>query len=154
MSLGQEVTLRCIVKGHPAPKITWLLKKEEVLSDSDDFKISQISSGSELTIKRVVADQNFFVCEAQNILGRNSQSFHLDVVTATKIQSGPESKTAQVLYKILHDNCYNSPLSLVLGRFYRCQFHQHFTHSFFVQKFLVKLFSICILRLNFLEQEY
>ena len=105
MSVGQELSLRCIVKGYPAPSITWLLKKEK-LSNTSDFMISQISSGSELTIKRVVADQNVFVCEAENILGRNSQYYHLDVVTATKIQSGPESKIAKVSVQFVLDKAF------------------------------------------------
>ncbi len=32
---------------------------------------------------------------------------------------------------------------------HRCQFHQHFTSSFFVQKFCLQLFSTCILGLYF-----
>ncbi|XP_078093175.1 basal cell adhesion molecule-like [Mustelus asterias] len=75
---GEKVTLTCVASGHPTPKITWNVDKNQVLESFENAVTSKVSLP--ITSEMV---QTGVMCNATNKYGSTHRSFHLGIVPPT-----------------------------------------------------------------------
>ncbi|XP_041032684.1 basal cell adhesion molecule-like isoform X2 [Carcharodon carcharias] len=75
---GDSVTLTCTASGHPKPKITWNVEKQQLQTSSDNAVTSKVSLP--VTSEMV---QSGVMCNATNKYGSAQWSFHLAIVPPT-----------------------------------------------------------------------
>ncbi|XP_015771107.1 PREDICTED: hemicentin-2-like isoform X8 [Acropora digitifera] len=79
-AVGELVTLSCIAKAKPPPKMSWKTDLDEVdLEPSNDGKVQQINAqvdSIELTVKTSSLNEVFY-CVAVNLLGSDSQIYRI-----------------------------------------------------------------------------
>ncbi|XP_055949336.1 papilin-like [Argiope bruennichi] len=81
---GTSALLRCIVKGYPAPKITWTHRNQPLDSDSGDYKISPDGSLHIMSVGD--AHEGMYTCSAENGIGKPvTRFFNLIVFVDTQI---------------------------------------------------------------------
>ena len=74
------ITLDCLVRGKPAPLITWL-KDFEPLNITADPRIELERNGTLVITDADVEDSGFYTCVADNGLGINQVSVTVEVVS-------------------------------------------------------------------------
>ena len=101
VNLGHPVSLRCIAKGHPLPKITWTADGESIPTSArirlGDF-VTQDGSvvHSFLNISSVeVGDSKDYACQAESDFGSATHQGRINV-PSSPIARLPQNKTALV----------------------------------------------------------
>ncbi|XP_042901645.1 papilin isoform X2 [Parasteatoda tepidariorum] len=81
---GTPALLRCIVKGYPAPKVTWHHRNEPLSTDDGDFKISVDGSLHIMAVKD--SHGGMYSCTAENGIGKSvTKFFNLIVYVDTQV---------------------------------------------------------------------
>ncbi len=79
---GEKLTIECIAKGHPTPKITWL-RDGKVLSNKDGYeiKIDQTTGHSIFIIPHgTVKYSGKYECKVENQYGTHTAEINIDVL--------------------------------------------------------------------------
>lgn len=79
---GEKLTIECMAKGHPPPKITWL-RDGKVLSNKDgyDIKIDEKTGHSIFVILQgTVKHAGKYECRVENQYGTHSAEINIDVL--------------------------------------------------------------------------
>lgn len=76
--IGTATTLRCMATGDPTPIQTWTRNGASIL----DSRFQILTNGSALMISGVIEDdQDTYQCHASNIVGANSATVTLNVIS-------------------------------------------------------------------------
>ena len=81
---GSEVTLSCVVSGHPSPTVSWYHNDRNV-DDSNDFSISHDPSTGRCRLNIadcMTSDHGHFKCVARNASGTAETRCQLSVLPA------------------------------------------------------------------------
>ncbi|XP_039748100.1 hemicentin-1-like [Pararge aegeria] len=85
-----------VIKGIPEPEVTWKYKPELDNSDYGSFPDGVIVDGKSLKIPAAeISHRGFYVCEAVNLIGIDSQDIKVKVQYAPKISNDEEIKTVK-----------------------------------------------------------
>ena len=79
---GEKLTVECTAKGHPTPKITWLLDGK-VLSNKDGFeiKIDQTTGQASFVIPNATTKHSGkYECKVENQYGTHTSEINIDVL--------------------------------------------------------------------------
>ncbi|KAM9805791.1 neural cell adhesion molecule 1 isoform 1-T1 [Syngnathus typhle] len=88
-----NVTLLCLVDGHPKPNITWSVPASYEPGGHHQFN----SDGSQLTIRSVVGDDHGeYICTASNKMGESSATAMLHVFEAPEVSLSVEVQNVSV----------------------------------------------------------
>ena len=99
-AVGELVTLSCIAKAKPPPKMSWKTDLNEVdLKPSNDGKVTQINAQVdtiELKVKPTSLNEVFY-CVAVNLLGSDSQIYRIrergELMATTTMINGADCDT-------------------------------------------------------------
>ncbi|KAJ6636829.1 Hemicentin-1, partial [Pseudolycoriella hygida] len=84
-ALGEPVSFNCLADGNPQPDVSW--KRNNVL----------LTNSSELTIKSAaLQDSGVYLCEAINIVGKDSVQYKLEVFSEPIYEKGSLERFLQV----------------------------------------------------------
>ncbi|CAF0916357.1 unnamed protein product [Adineta ricciae] len=99
---GERLTIECMVKGHPPPKITWL-RDGKVLSNKDGFDIQvDEKTGRSIFIipQATVKHSGKYECKVENQYGTHTAEINIDVlpppVTQQKLKDFDVSRGQEV----------------------------------------------------------
>ncbi|XP_052744753.1 hemicentin-1 isoform X2 [Bicyclus anynana] len=85
-----------IIQGIPDPDVTWKYKPEISSSDYVPLPDGVIVDGKSLKIPAAeIEHEGFYICEAVNLIGTDSQNVNVKVQYAPKIRNGDEDKTVR-----------------------------------------------------------
>jgi len=73
---GSNLTLRCRVRGYPAPKVTWFKDEKQLNANG---RISMNSDGKLFVQGLEVSDNGIYTCEASNSLGKDKKKVEINV---------------------------------------------------------------------------
>ncbi|CAF3618249.1 unnamed protein product [Rotaria sordida] len=85
---GEKLTIECMVKGHPTPKVTWL-RDGKVLSNKDGFEIKTDSTtghGIFIIPSGSVKYSGKYECKVENQYGTHTAEINIDVLPPTVTQ--------------------------------------------------------------------
>lgn len=77
--VGSNVTIPCVVTGHPPPRITWY-RDDRALYTSSKYRIGGSNNNHTLTIVNLDnADVGKYRCEARNYYSESTSEIDIDV---------------------------------------------------------------------------